>query len=258
MEQFDLATALGSMFVERRDVKAWQYPDGAYRPERERMILGDLKRHVAGDRTLGHYLVSPEGKVRVIAFDIDLKKARKEGADEQRRLLGCEEVDPRAIWAQADHPDRGVLAVQLSTTAWAIARRAHALTDLHVAAATSGSKGLHVYVFTGTIEASAARSIGREILVSLGLEPTRGDNFFAFPDEHMLVDVELFPKQDSVDGGGLGNLMKLPCGIHRKTSERTHFIRFDGRFNEFTEMPAEDALGARILPWEAHPLMKLA
>jgi len=96
----ELAKRLGFLFIERRDVKAWQQENGGYFPDYGPLTLKDLRSHLAGlpqygdvlnqdgtPRTdknghklralrahMGHYLVSQENKCRLFAFDIDLKK----------------------------------------------------------------------------------------------------------------------------------------------------------------------------------------
>ena len=34
-------------------------------------------------------------------------------------------------------------------------------------------------------------------------------------------NIEIYPKQDEVSGKGFGNLIKMPCGIHRKSGKRS-------------------------------------
>lgn len=61
----------------------------------------------------------------------------------------------------------------------------------------SGKKGYHVWVPTmDYVSASILRRLGRAALAIAGLE------------------AEVFPKQDKVEEGGLGNLVKLPEGKH--------------------------------------------
>jgi len=68
----------------------------------------------------------------------------------------------------------------------------------------SGQKGYHVWVvFDGLVAASAVRS--------------------EFAD----FDCEVFPKQDRVGADGLGNLVKLPLGVHRRTGKRCLFLDDD-------------------------------
>jgi len=57
----------------------------------------------------------------------------------------------------------------------------------------------HIWVFFGKpIQAQYARALGRKILEGI-------------------KNVELFPKQDTLHGKGLGNLVKLPLGYHNKS-----------------------------------------
>ena len=41
--------------------------------------------------------------------------------------------------------------------------------------------------------------------------------------------LEVFPKQDKLTGKGLGNLVKLPLGIHRQTGKRSYFVECSNR-----------------------------
>ena len=65
---------LEKLFIERRDVFAEQHSNGSYAPVRRPVRLADLKAHVSGKHTYGHYLLSPEGNCRLLAFDIDVQK----------------------------------------------------------------------------------------------------------------------------------------------------------------------------------------
>jgi len=67
----------------------------------------------------------------------------------------------------------------------------------------SGNKGYHLWMFfKGPISNKMARDIGREFA---------GSN-------------EVFPKQDYISGDKLGNLIKLPLGIHLETGQRCLFL----------------------------------
>ncbi len=72
----------------------------------------------------------------------------------------------------------------------------------------SGYKGRHLWCLFPAPEAAArARAVGRAW--ALALTPASSE-----------LTVEVFPKQDRVPPGGLGNLIKLPLGIHRRTGRR--------------------------------------
>jgi hypothetical protein len=76
----------------------------------------------------------------------------------------------------------------------------------------SGGKGFHFWFFFELpVEARRAKRALERIVVEV-----RGDvSSFAF---------EVFPKQEALSGKGLGNLVKLPLGIHRLTGKRSRLL----------------------------------
>lgn len=74
----------------------------------------------------------------------------------------------------------------------------------------SGNKGYHIWLFFDTtISAYMVKFVLEKIATRITL-----------PDS---VKVEIFPKQSQTNGG-LGNLIKAPLGIHRKTGKRCIFL----------------------------------
>lgn len=218
----DLAIALAKRFIQRRDVKAVQAKSGIYTPERTAFTMGDLRAHLAGTKTLGHYLVSPDGLCRVFAFDIDLNKVGKYTDDE-----GVEhDIDPREAWLTAGHPAHKELTITLRCLGEALLLRTHTLLEMPVALAYSGGKGVHVYAFLDPMPAADARIIANEVLDSYvgQFRAIRGDSFFEHATSYRNVSLELFPKQDDLAGKDLGNLMRLPLGVNRKTGQKGFFI----------------------------------
>lgn len=244
MEEQSLARLIGGRFIERRDLKAWQQPDGSYRPDRTPLTPADVEAHLSGKRTLGYYVVSADNTARVLAFDIDIAKTVTwaEGT-----------VDARAEFAKPDSLYRSLLTKQLNATARVLAKRLHAVADIPIAVAFSGSKGVHVYGFTGSMPAADCRGLAVDILEGfagerVAFEPLRGKNFFKPNNPKLAIEIEVFPKQDEVADGSLGNLLRLPLGINRKSGNAGHFLRFDGHDVEFAEMDARSALMGE-LPW---------
>lgn len=228
----DLALLLAGRFIERHDVKAVQQASGAYRPERTSITTRDVRDHLAGKRTIGHYLLSRENRCKVLCFDIDLDQPSTRGQTPQRVCTWVDDMDithafnPREVWLDEHHPARPDLKVQLRCLAEAIAIRTHCLFDIPVAVAYSGSKGVHVYGFTGTESAAVVRKVARAVLDSFGcFAPERGNNFFKHTDGHYRnMTIEIYPKQDDLGGKDMGNLLRLPLGINRKTRQRGFFI----------------------------------
>lgn len=233
----NIVNEIAVKFIERRDVKAVQQRSGIYIPvvdkddNRLKFTRSDLEEHVAGTKSFGHYLISPEGNCRLFAYDIDLAKSWQPATpDEPDPPLetwtpkGVLSVSPREILKDATHAARPRLITELRCVAEGLAARVQRVLDIPVAIAFSGSKGLHVYGFTGSAPAFEVRNAAMDVMKSYGVfAPVRGDNFYrhtnppqwGFPN----VEIELFPKQGSLEGKDLGNLMRLPLGRNRKGSE---------------------------------------
>lgn len=72
----------------------------------------------------------------------------------------------------------------------------------------SGNKGHHVWVVCSAyVPAEWLYRLGRAAVAMAG------------------VEAEVFPKQTEVREGGLGNLVKLPYGVHQVTGNKTEFIK---------------------------------
>ena len=263
-----LTDLLLEMYIERRDVRAWQQSNGAYFPDYGAVTEDDLACHLSGgprkggvltkdgtpmvDKksgalltvrrdTMGHYLLSPENKCRVFVFDIDVATAG---------VWGGERFEARAEFAKPDSPYREGLIGQLLITAECIARRAHRELDIPVAISFSGNKGVHVTGFTGSEAAAHVRSAAHDVLDAIGsFTPLRGSNFFAPENPEMSLSIEVFPKQESIDADKLGNLVRLPLGINRKSNGASCFLRVGGGArSRFQEMDPIEALSG-ALPW---------
>lgn len=224
---------LAKRFIARTDVKAVQQPDGSYRPDHTAWSRQDIRDHLSGERTYGHYLLNRENRCKLVAFDIDLTK-RSQWDDGS-------EFDPRAIWSLGKSPARDLLQRQLRALGEGLAYRMHRMLKVDVALAYSGSKGLHVYGFTGDISADAAREAALTVLdcgFFVGSE-SNWRHLFAYP--HMTI--EIFPKQEAIRGeDGLGNLMRLPLGVHQKTSKSGAFLKLSAPHPAFSPDDPEKAL----------------
>lgn len=76
----------------------------------------------------------------------------------------------------------------------------------------SGNKGYHIWIFfKEKITAAYARQ-----LISSKL------NMAEIPKEF-----EIFPKQTKLTGKGLGNLVKLPLCIHKKSKKRSQILKYE-------------------------------
>ena len=232
-----LARMYAKLFIARQDCKAIQHqgPSGAimYSPVRRDSrdpnsllpwSMQDLIQHISGESTFGHYLLNAESESKIIAFDVDLTSKPFD-------LIGGKV--PRDEWHDRRSEHRTTMKTVLKSTAHMIVEAIKEL-DIPWAVAYSGNKGLHVYGFTGKLPASDIRTAGNIImeneLVANHFQRS-GNSGFLFDstkDEYAMVTIEMFPKQDKIDGSGFGNLMRLPLGIHRKSpKEPTMFLDMD-------------------------------
>ncbi len=146
---------------------------------------------------------------------------------------------------------RRTLTINLRCMAEGLALRVSRQLNIPVAITDSGGKGLHVYGFTGSMPANAVREIALSFLKELEgtFEAFRGLNFWRHTTSYPMLDIEVFPKQASLDGKELGNLMALPLGVHRVTGRKKSFLSTNCALDRLVEMDPMRALSGD-LPWE--------
>jgi hypothetical protein len=152
------------------DVYAVQHKDGSWHPVRERLTPAVIKRHRAGDITVGTYIVKPPDQARTLVFDID----------------------------SPDEAEQDSMVAQLGKLLYTL--------GLDYGAEYSGGKGYHLWVVADDyMDAAVLYRLGRGIREEAG-----------YPA------LEVFPKQTEVRD--LGNLVKLPGGVHQKTGKNNDFV----------------------------------
>lgn len=220
----ELATLILERLVERRDVYAVQRANGSYNPVEGELSADLVDRHLLGELTIGHYLVCPPDRCRVLAFDIDLTTSGHWTSYDEEDGASYE-CNPREVFRDEAHRGRDSLVVNLRSAASAIAGHTKRLLRAPVVVTASGSKGLHVYAMTGTQRAADLRQAGITILRSFRqpdgsavFEPDRGASVFRSVRNPNYV-VELFPKQSSLKDDAFGNLMRLPLGVNRRSNQ---------------------------------------
>lgn len=258
-----------SKLIARTDVKAVQHADGSYAPDRTPWTRADLEAHVAGTKTFGHYLIASDDTCKIFCLDIDLRHTRgPEGAKVPDGFLpisglGEGEViedfvpdDPRKAWANRADPRRPYLKYSMRLAGAMFAERVHSELEIPVAVAYSGSKGIHVYGLLHTrLPAADAREGAMIVLDSMGMWQTeRGDSVFGLKDkvpDNPLVNftVEVYPKQGSLQGKDLGNLLRLPLGRNLKSSDPTFFMDLTSSLADMRPVDPEWALTTTD-PWK--------
>lgn len=157
-----------------------------------------------------------EGCTRYMCPHVTPRKLSDDAID--RHLRGTETVgvyqladDDTVTWLcldidmTGDTTDRDLVR----ETAQRIYRFNKAMMHLPALLEDSTNKGMHVwFFFDAPIAAAKVMNFGRWIVNSIEV-----------PDG---IHVEVFPKQGSARA--LGNLVRMPLGIHRKTGKRTMFV----------------------------------
>lgn len=274
--QTSVTNLLARKFIARQDVKAVQFKNGSWAPhqtynsgtgrhdgERIPWRREDLDGHIQGKHTFGHYLLSKESKCKLFAFDVDLAKTGYlpsvsfQAVDDEVEWKESfyEEADLRAAWLDRSHAGRDYMKLQFKEIAHKLLVSISKELELPCAAAYSGCKGIHVYAFTGLIDAAEAREGAQIVLDSIDeFKPLRGEHFFTHKNEdpvegYQNLTIEVFPKQNTLDGKDLGNLMRLPLGKNLKApQEPAFFIDMQAPLGSLQAMDAETALLLET-PW---------
>ncbi|AOY59377.1 MULTISPECIES: CRISPR-associated primase-polymerase type A1 [Desulfococcus] len=184
-----------SIFSGRSDVFARQWVDRAagkqgYVPVRRGLSPQDVEDHLKGGKTYGVYLLKEDNTVAFGAVDADLKN--------EFRKLPLTGENRRRI-----HREKVYMVSRMKE----LAKAAGTETLVEF----SGGKGFHFwFFFKPPAPADAVR------LFLTGFQETLAGDLSAF-------SLEVFPKQDRLGGKGLGNLIKLPLGVHRLTGKVSCF-----------------------------------
>lgn len=179
-------------FEGREGVYARMWHDPArgvgYSPVHAPLTLDVVRAHMRGAVTVGAYVVRADQRVRFVVFDVDAERRALEAAlGDPQRLL-------RLRTAMREVADR--LRDQLRAG------------DLDPVLVDSGYKGWHLWLLLSTpTPAGAALAFARHTLAGLGPLPAG-------------VHIDLFPRQAGVPADGLGNLVKLPLGVHLRSGRR--------------------------------------
>lgn len=194
-EREQLIARFLEIFAGREDCFARQWVDKrdgkqGYVPVRRAMEPQDLEDHLKGTKTYGIYLLRSDATVTTAVMDVDVSRKFRDGkpSREDREILRRE-----GAYLMKRIRD-------MSETAGC-----KPLVEF------SGGKGFHFwFIMDRPIPAGQARA---------WLKPIRE----ALYRDLSAFNMEVFPKQTVLSGKGMGNLVKLPLGVHRMTGKRSYF-----------------------------------
>lgn len=195
--------------------RMWHHPrrGTGYSPVHAPLDAEVARAHLEGRITIGSYLVRDDQRVSHAVIDLDASREALASAERDRHAAeGLRQV------------------VHLDSLRLAEALRATGLAPLLV---DSGYKGRHLWCFLEEpVLAEQARASLRSATKGVTLDAR--------------LRLELFPKQDRVRQGGLGNLVKLPLGVHLRTGQLAKVLDEQGE-------AVKDGL-ERLLAWPRTPL----
>ncbi|AOE44519.1 hypothetical protein SEA_JUMBO_5 [Gordonia phage Jumbo] len=209
-----------------------QEPDPPIAPVFKEWTYGVMEWHLLGQDTCGHYVLNGD-KAKFFCFDLDFTTKNTKQLN-----------NPREHWTKTDGQDpwlRWQLAAMTQLLTYRIER-----AGFHTMATFSGSKGVHVYGFIHPGQVSLAsdlREAALWVLKEMGYfwlpKNSAGINFQGNPacELFCLFDLEVFPKQNSVEPGGFGNLMRMELGINRKSGKPGFII--DTHNSNYSLEPAQ-------------------
>ena len=225
---------MGQLIIGRKDAKA-VFLNGQWIAKREKYTLGDFRNHLFGDVCLGAYLLDADSTVRCIAFDVDLKPKGDYfmlgdlAADDRNNFrpypvseaTGTLDPDIRhdgdleaALHDPNNEAHRWAGSLVHSTVRFIEKEVGDSLGLASTTIITGG--GAHVFVpFGEPFPAGEARAMAHSVMDGIPIFERKSENFYTNSLDKPTVDIEIFPKQDSLtDPDSLGNLIRLPFGIH--------------------------------------------
>lgn len=180
---------LKKLFIHRTDVHAKQTSTGGYKTVKTPITDELLKRHIDGKETIGAYQLDEHDTVKFSCIDIDINKTE---------------------WSKKDYKFedwKDKIYKQINEIKNKLAK--HGITGY---AEISGFKGAHVwYFFSSPVPAGIVKDLNKVLFGEIqSVDPG--------------ITLEFFPKQDSIGSSGLGNLVKLPGGLHTKSKKFSYFV----------------------------------
>jgi hypothetical protein len=184
------------LFSGREDVHArmWRDPNRGvgYSPVPTPMTPDLVRAHVRGSMTLGVYFVRRDDTASMLCLDLDVTRVALDAA-------------------QGDAATTTRMRAEVAAEGLKILAGLREL-GLDPLFEDSGFKGRHFWIFfDGPVPAARVVAVGRRLLTRLRPASPR-------------LALELFPKQAQVRDGGIGNLVKLPLGLHLRSGRRAALL----------------------------------
>lgn len=155
-----------------------------------------IEEHLRGEHTIGTYVQRPNSTVRYIVWDIDISKQfiLKYGSSGESFDACLQHAYHKALEIQKLLDDKGI----------------------HCYIEFSGYRGYHVWLFLSEwIPVRFANMLTDRIEEEMVIEDD--------------ITVECFPNKVRLKSGRIGQVIKIPCGIHVRSGRRSCFVDDDGQ-----------------------------
>ncbi len=210
-----------SLFKGREDYFSQQY-DSYYRPVPEPLDSFYLEQHLAGDATYGIYVLTSSSCCHFFCVDIDVPKAE---------LKETDFADRTAKYAFLGQRLRDTIQTLAETLS--VPREAMLLEE-------TGGRGYHIWMFLKD-------AMSGDSAVTFG----------AILKSRLAFEIEFFPKQGQLTSSRkLGNLVKLPLGLHRKYGARSVFFTLSDGEPQYVEgLERNIELLTRVVPVDSAAIL---
>lgn len=186
----DSPESLIELLLNRDDAYGLQIPLGSYIKKDGSVSSEVIKKHLAGELTLGFYTHNQESVVKWLCFDIDSHALKG-------KVETAPEIHARNEKAESDC-ERMCNYLKLENIPYLLEK--------------SGSPhSYHIWVFLEPVDGRKARYFGKKLEKEAG------------------IDCEVFPKQGTVYSGKYGNLVKVPLATHQKHKTKS-LVQVNGEF----------------------------
>jgi hypothetical protein len=188
-----------NLFSGRENTHSRQWHDDSgkmgYVPVKEPVSFNTMKDHLLGNQTIGIYQLDMNNEVKFMAFDIDVLKYAQKQFSENKKFR---EFIIKSMNEISNHIKALLNPYQI-----------------YVNFEWSGSKGYHGWILLKEkMNARIAWLFVNKVVKQITIEGVP-------------IAIEVFPKQGKINSDQLGNLIKVPLGIHLKTGEKCWFLDDD-------------------------------
>ena len=193
-----LARELVRLFISQKEVYTKQLltKELGYQTINEPITLDLIQQHLEGTITIGTYSLDSDNNTNCITFDVDNHR----NIDDEIKLYEKKGITPYT--KKVEHQHKNEITCERIQKHFIDKYKYETILE------RSGSPhSYHVHLPVEKISGKKARIFGNKILKELDRK--------YHDEDYVYQKMEIFPKQDELAPGKIGNQIKLPCGRHK-------------------------------------------